>query len=172
MLLFTWWKDEGRAIFKSAIEKANVKASERKAAEEALVLGMFAVTWACENQIKEPVQLATVLDSFHKTLYALLLEEGRITSKKVEPNITFDASVVAGEFEANLVRSRYAAYRNALNDTNPVMALGRVAKHAVAGNQEGEAGFSDLRFANVVSAVLEVMKHTIGNLLKGNEIGS
>ncbi len=169
LLSLTWWKEEGKTIFNSAIEKAKIKATERKGAEEALVLGMFAMTWACENVIKEPLHLPSILDSFHRKLYLLLLEEGHITSRKVGQNVTFDASMVASEFEANLLRVRYEAYRKALSDTNPVMALGRVAKNAITDAQEVDP-LADLRFANVVTAVLEAMKHVIVDLQKDNKV--
>ncbi len=129
---------------------------------------MFAMTWACENVIKEPLHLPSILDSFHRKLYLLLLEEGHITSRKVAQNVTFDASRVASEFEANLLRVRYEAYRKALSDTNPVMALGRVAKNAMTPRNVDP--FADLRFANVVTAAPEAMKHVIVDLQKDNKV--
>jgi hypothetical protein len=171
LLLFTWWKDEGRAVFDSALEKTSARATKKKAAEEALVLGMFAFTSACENQITEAAQARTILDSFHRNLYAYLLKDGTFRPKRVEPNLKLDATVVAAEFESQLVRPRYEKYREALYGHGPVVNmanLGGVAAKALGASQDD--GIEILRFANIVSAVLVVAKDVVANSLSEYKI--
>lgn len=168
LLLFTWWKDEGKTIFDSVIDKTSAGATKSKGAEEALVLGMFAVTRACESSIAETHALPAVLDSFHRSLYGLLIQDGVIKSRRVAPNLTLDGSVVAGEFESELVRPRYQEYRSAFSCRDPVPNLGRVVIRALGSSEED--GIAILRFANVASAVLAVMAETIGNLRKDYRI--
>lgn len=164
LLLITWWKDQGKTIFDAAIEKTSAQATKNKGAEEALVLGMFAVTWACENSLEGAELAPKVLDAFHRSLYGLLLEDGTFRPTKLTPNVTLDASVAAGEFESRLVRPRYEEYRNALSSQNPVLGLGRVAARALGSSQADP--IEVLRFANVVSAALQVMKEIVAGLYK------
>lgn len=124
---------------------------------EMVILYMFIATEICQvNNI--PV---SVLDKFHRKIYALLGEAGLVTNKECE-------EIVLSEFE-ELVNQRYSSYYEALRNkagAGPLWNLGEIATK----NMFDEMHLVlPLAFANLFVNYGKFIKNTINNYQLENE---